>query len=96
MHTAGTKVLLETRSQTEKELQECPKLNLTGNNKWNTKGVSLGSTASINCIKPKPGFKEKMLTILQQKIAHNTRFDDALEDLPTRQTYSSTEEHTKI
>ena len=37
-----------------------------------------------------------MLTVLPQKIAQTTRFDDGLEDLPTRQTYTSTETHTKI
>ena len=56
----------------------------------------LGSTVSIDQILPEPVFKEKMLTLLPQKIAQPTRFDDALEDLPTRHNYSSTERHTKI
>ena len=37
-----------------------------------------------------------MITLLPQKIAQTTRFDDDLEYLPTRQTYSSTERHTDI
>ena len=37
-----------------------------------------------------------MITLLPRKIAQTTRFDYALYDLPTRQTSSSTERHTKI
>ena len=81
---------------TEKDLQECPRLNLTGNNECNPTSVLLGSTVSINRIKPETGFKEKMITLLPQKIAQTTRFDYALYDLPTRQTSSSTGRHTKI
>ena len=50
----------------------------------------------INRIEPEPGFKEKLLTILPQKIAQTTQFDDVLEDLITRQTCSFTESHTRI
>ena len=96
MHTDGTKVLFETISPTDMEQQEFPIMNLTGNNEWYPTIVLLGSTVSINRIKTKPGFKEKMLTLLPQKISQTTQFDDALEDLPTGQTYSSTEMHTKI
>ena len=37
-----------------------------------------------------------MITLLPQKISQTARFDDALEYLPTRKTYSSTESHKKI
>ena len=50
----------------------------------------------INRIKPEPGFKEQMITLIQRKIAQTTSFDYALEDLPTMQTYSYNESHTKI
>ena len=43
MNTMGTKIQFETRSPTNKELRECPKLNLTGKNEWNPSSVSLGS-----------------------------------------------------
>ena len=72
IHTAGTKVVFETRSTTEKELQNFPRLNHTGKNKWNPTSVLLGSTVSINHIKPEPGFKEKIITLLPRKIAQTT------------------------
>ena len=96
IHTAGTNVLFETRLPTEKEIQECPRLNLTGKNEKNPTIVLLGSTALINRIKTEPSFKEQLLTLLTRKIAQTTRFDDALEDLPTRHNYSSTKRHTNI
>ena len=37
-----------------------------------------------------------MLTLLQHKISQTARFDDALEYLPTRQNYFSTESHKNI
>ena len=71
-------------------------MNLTGKNEWNPTSVLLGYTVSINRIEPKPGFKEKMLTLLPQNIAQTTRFGYYLEDLHTRQIYYSPERHTKI
>ena len=72
MHTSGTKVLFETRSLTEKEVQEGPRLNLTGNNECNPMSVLLGSTVSINQIEPEPGLKEQLLTLLPRKMAQTT------------------------
>ena len=37
-----------------------------------------------------------MRETISRTIAKTTRFDDALEDIPTRQTYSSTDRHSKI
>ena len=96
MNIDGTKVLFETISRTEKELQECPITNLTRNNEWNPTSVLLGLNVSINWIQTEPVFKEKMITLLPRKISKTTRFDDDLEDLPTRKTYYSTERHKHI
>ena len=71
-------------------------MKLTADNEWNPTSLLLGSTVLINRIKPEPGFKEKMLTLLPQNISQTTRFDDALEDLPTRYNYYSTERHINI
>ena len=71
-------------------------MNLTGKNEWNPISVLLGYTVSINRIEHKPGFKEKMLTLLPQNIAQTTQFVYDLEDLPTRQIYYFPERHTKI
>ena len=37
-----------------------------------------------------------MITLIPLKISQTTQFYDALEDLPTKHTYSSTERHTNI
>ena len=71
-------------------------MNLTGKNEWNPTSVLLGYTVSINRIEPKPGFNDKMSTLLPQNIAQTKRFDNDLEDLHTRQIYYSPERHTKI
>ena len=96
IHTSGKNVLFKTISPTEKELQYLPRLNLTGKNELNSTSVSLRSNVSINRIEPEPGFKEQILTLLPRKIAQTTQFDNTLEDIPTRQTYSSTGNHTNI
>ena len=41
-------------------------------------------------------FKEQLLKKVPRNVAEVTRYDDVLEDFPTRQTYTSTERHKKI
>ena len=41
MQTKGTKIYFETRSPSEVELRDCPKLQLTSRNEWNPAIVSL-------------------------------------------------------
>ena len=40
--------------------------------------------------------KEQLLAKVPRNVAEVTRYNDVLEDLPTRQTYMSTERHIKI
>lgn len=40
--------------------------------------------------------KEQLMAKVPRNIAQVTRYEDSLEDLPTRQTYTSTERHSKI
>ena len=96
MNTMGTKIKFETISPTDKELRECPKLNLTGNNECNPSSVSLGSANSTWEKMQEPGFKEKFLATIPIKISKTTRLYNALEDIPTMQTYSLTDRHSKI
>ena len=79
-----------------KESRECPKLNLTGKNEWNPSILSLVSVDSTRDQLQEPGFKEQLLATIPIAIAKTTRFNDALEYIPTRQTYSSTYRHSKI
>ena len=50
----------------------------------------------MNQVEPGPGVMDLILTLLPRNIAQTTLFDDALEYLPTRKNYYSTERHTKI
>lgn len=42
------------------------------------------------------GMKELMIKAIPRAVAEVSRFDEALEDLPTRQSYTSHERHAKI
>ena len=42
------------------------------------------------------GLKEKLSALVPRYIAEVARYDDSLEDIPTRQTYTSTERHVKM
>ena len=42
------------------------------------------------------GLKEKLAALVPRYIAEVTRYDDSLEDIPTRQTYMSNERHVKM
>ena len=42
------------------------------------------------------GLKEKLAALVPRYVAEVTRYDDSLEDIPTRQTYTSTERHIKM
>ena len=57
MNTMGTKIKFVTRSPTNRELRECPKLNLTGKNEWNPSSLSVGSADSNQDQIQEPGFK---------------------------------------
>ena len=96
MITMGTNIQFETISPTNKKLIECPKFNLTGKNEWNPSSVSLVSADSTQYQIQEPGFKEQLLATIPITITKTTRFDDVLEDIPTRQTYYSTDRHSKI
>ena len=96
MNTMGTKIQFETRSPTNKELRECPRLNLTGKNEWNPSSVSLVSADYTRDQIKEPVFKEQLLATIPRTISKTKRFDDALEDIPTIQTYSSTDRHSNI
>ena len=42
------------------------------------------------------GLKEKLAALVPRYIAEVARCDDSLENIPTRQTYTSTERHVKL
>ena len=94
METKGTKIRFESRAPTERELHECVHVQLTSKMAWNPSKVSLSEVIS----KPgdDPGEETTPLTKLIPRIAEVSRYDDTLEDLPTRQTYTSTERHAKV
>ena len=42
------------------------------------------------------GLKERLSALVPRYIAEVARYDDSLVDIPTRQTYTSTESHVKM
>ena len=42
------------------------------------------------------GLKEKLVALVPRYVAKVSRYDDSLEDILTRQTYTSTERHIKM
>ena len=58
--------------------------------------MSLGYADSNQDQIQESGFKERLLATIPITIAKITRFEDLLEDVPTRQTYSSTDRRSKI
>ena len=42
------------------------------------------------------GLKEKLVALVPRYVAEVSRYDDSLEDIPTRQTCTSTERHAKM
>ena len=112
MRTQGTKILFESRAPTKEELQECTKIQLTSKKEWNPKQVKMSevivSSAStirqndidedlLESIDPAlSGLKEKLIELMPRYVAEISRYNDSLEDIPTRQTYTSTERHIKM
>ena len=96
INTMRTKIKFETISPTNKELREYPNFNLAGKNEWNLSSVSLESADSTRDQIQEQVFKEQLLATIPIIISKTTRFDDALEDIPTSQTYSLTDRHYKI
>ena len=86
MNTMGTNIPFETRYLMNKELREYQKLNLTGKNECNPSSVSRGSADSTLDQIQEQGFKEQLIATIPRTIAKTTRFGDALEYIPTRQT----------
>ena len=58
--------------------------------------MSLGSAYYTREKIQEPGYKEQLLAAIPRTISKTKRFDDALEDISTRKTYSSTDRHSKI
>lgn len=93
MHTKGTKVRFESRAPTAKELKDCHHIQLTSKREWNPGQVRMSEVSTQP--RPQDGLKE-LMSANMPSISEVTRYDDTLEDLPTRQTYTSTERHSKI
>ena len=94
METKGTKIRFETRAPTNSELSECFHLQLTSKTAWNPSKVSLSEIR----VRTRDDSVEDSTACrnLIPRISEVSRYDGTLEDLPTRQTYTSTERHAKI
>ena len=112
MKTQGTKIIFESRAPTKQELQEFTKIHLTSKKEWNPHKVRMSEVmvSSVSLTRPNDldedllesldpylsGLKEKLAALVPRYMAEVTRYDDSLEDIPMRQTYTSTERHVKM
>ena len=92
MHTQGTKVRFETRAPTEYELSNCQHVQLTSKTNWNPTQVRMSELKTKDSIPD--GLKEKFIACMPS-VSAMTRYDPDFNDIPTRQTYTSTERHAK-
>ena len=95
MRTKGTKVLFDTRSPTPKELATCHHIQLTSKAEWNPTKLIMSEVGSKEREDRPDGLKEKLMACVR-RISEVQRVGEVLEDLPTRQTYTSTERHAEI
>ena len=109
LQTQGTKIFFNTRAPTPDELQTCIHINLTSKDDWNPTELQLSKLSTIPGTIMAPPLpveslkfydcpKERLLASLHRVNSQVTRseYDDTLEDLPTRQTYTSKDRHSKI
>jgi hypothetical protein len=96
LRTIGTKILFESRSPSEQELRNCHKIHITSKREWNPETVALSKIGSSRTDDTVDGLKELMIKAMPRAIAEVSRYDQTLEDLPTRQSYTSHERHAKI
>ena len=87
----GTKISFESRAPTEKELNECHRIEITAKQEWNPSKVRLGQTDSRLRESCPDGMKEKMQAQIPRYIA-----EASTEDVVPRNNYTSTERHAKI
>ena len=98
METKGTKVLFQSRSPTTEELRQCHHIELPSRTEWNPTSVSMVGqviTTKDRITEYPYGMKEDFMARMAT-VSEVTRYDETLEDLPTQQTYTSTDRHSKI
>ena len=112
MKTQGTKIIFESRAPTKQELQEYTKIHLASKKEWNPHKDKMSEVmvSSVSATRPNnldedilesmdsslSGLKEKLAALVTRFIAEVARYDNSLEDIPTRQTYTSTEMNMKM
>ena len=96
LKTKGTKIFFETRAPSERELRDCHRIDVTSKREWNPENVTMSKVQTRQTDDIEDGLKERMLAKVPHTIAEIMRYDGDLEDLPTRQTYTSYERHAKL
>ena len=97
LQTKGTRIFFNSRSPSSDELATCPHVHLTSKDDWNPPAVNMNMQISdLSTTVPPDGLKEVLTNKMKGVVPDVHRYDDTLEDLPTRQTYSSSERHAKI
>ena len=88
LEISSTKIYFESWAPSQKELRDCPHIHVTSHKEWDPSQVSLKQITTIATNKPN-GMKEKLIKM----ISAVSKQDNTMKDLPTQQTYSSTEWH---
>ena len=112
MRSQGTKILFESRAPSKEELEQCTKIQLTSKKEWNPHQVKMSEVivSSVSAIRENnieedllesidpalSGLKEKLVAMVPRYVAEVKRYDNSIEDLPTRQVYTLTERHIKM
>ena len=84
MKNQVTKILFESRAPTREELQDSPHIQMTSKREWNPTKVRLSEIVSAVPTDLNPDLKEKMTALVPRYVAEVERYDNMLEDLPTR------------
>ena len=97
LKTMGTKIYFKSWAPSQLELETCTHIHMTSRIPWNPTKITLNETSAIKKVGTniQDGLKERLMARMPM-ISEVSRYDESLEDLPTRQTYTSTERHSKV
>ena len=102
LHTQGTKIQFESKAPSTSDLKFAPRICLTSKQDWKPHSVNFDTTVNqlYTTTKNQTPIDNDILgrltTNTTKIISEVTRYDDTLEDLPTRQSYTSSERHAKV
>ena len=95
LRTSGTKIFFESSAPTRHELETCPRVYLTSRNDWNPRKICLKEVTARMTANEPDGLKELLFRTMPRSISQTQQKEHSLQDIPTRQTYTSTQRHAQ-